>query len=135
MQDLSEQSKIAFHARQRARANKQALFNTVQFGIRSEKDQEAKLMKIMSVLEHHLARDRQEGDMYQAFQGRFSNVIRTYGNDVESAMEELKGNTILVDNLRTKLKKSSRQYKANVLRATKKYGATITDEAMEAETR
>jgi len=133
--DLSEQTKMAMRAMQRSRVNKQALYNTVQFGIRGEKDQESKLVKIMSVLEQHLARDRQEGDMFQAFQGRFSEIIKGYGTDVDAAMQELQGNPVLVDQLKTKLQKDSRRYKQNILRATKKYGNTINDEAMEAETR
>jgi len=133
--DLSVQTGYADAAANRAMYNMQAVFNTKMLSRMDEQAQEAKLMKVMSVLQQHLGRDRQEGDMFQAFEGRFDKIIEEHKTDVKGALEALDGNPILVNKMTGLLMTNAKAFQGSVLKITRRYGDSIQEESMAAEQR
>ena len=135
LQELNAETEIAVRKQNNAFAHKKALFRTKRMSVMGEKAQEAKLIKIMSVLEQHLGRDRQEGDMFQAFEGRFDQLLDQHKVDVKKALSMLEGNPTLVNGLTTLLSNHAVTFKRNILKVTQKYGEQIQEESMAAEQR
>lgn len=133
--ELNAETEVALRKQENAMAHEKALFRTKQISIMGEKAQEAKLIKIMSVLEQHLGRDRQEGDMFQAFEGRFDQLLDQHKKDVKKALSMLEGNPTLVNGLTTLLANHADTFKSNILKVTQKYGEQIQEESMAAEQR
>jgi len=133
--ELNAETEIAVRKQNNAFAHKKALFRTKRMSVMGEKAQEAKLIKIMSVLEQHLGRDRQEGDMFQAFEGRFDQLLDQHKVDVKKALSMLEGNPTLVNGLTTLLSNHAVTFKRNILKVTQKYGEQIQEESMAAEQR
>jgi hypothetical protein len=133
--DLNVQTGYADAAANRAMYNMQAVFNTKMLSRMDEQAQEAKLMKVMSVLQQHLGRDRQEGDMFQAFEGRFDSLIEEHKTDVKGALEALDGNPILVNKMTGLLMNNAKAFQGSVLKITRRYGDGIQEESMAAEQR
>ena len=115
---------------------KKALFRTKRMSVMDEKAQEAKLIKIMSVLEQHqIATVRKAIYFRQDLKGRFDELLDQHKVDVKKALSMCKGNPTLVNGLNTLLSNHADKFKRNILIVTQQYGEQIKEEFMTTEQR
>ena len=82
------------HQRERVSDHKQVLFNTKKVEFLSEKQEEAKLMKILTVLQQHLARDKKTKDYQEVFASAFKDAQKEHRDAISKALKKLKGNKV-----------------------------------------
>jgi TorA maturation chaperone TorD len=82
------------HQRERVSEHKNVLFNTKKVEFLDEKQEEAKLMKILTVLQQHLARDKKTKDYQEVFASSFKDAQEAHRAAITKALEKLKGNKV-----------------------------------------
>lgn len=113
--------------------NKRALFRTKELDMLDEAQQEAKLVKVLSVLQQHFARDRKEADMTRVFTAQVRNAMRAHKQSVDKILQGLEGNAVVVKYLRQTLHKAADEFHKQAHDITRQYGAAILNEGKAAE--
>ena len=131
--DLALQRGVVDDERAALAHNKRALFRTKELNLLDEAQQEAKLVKVLSVLQQHFARDRREADMTRVFTAQVTNAMRAHKRSVDKILQGLEGNDTVVKYLRQTLHKAADEFHKQAHDITRQYGAMIVDEGKDAE--
>jgi len=133
--DLAHTTKQVAVARTRVVAHKKALLVTKELDMMDNAQQEAKLIKVLSLIQAHFARDRKEAEMMVAFHKRFNDAMLAHKKAIDVVLAELDGNPKVVAYLREQLYGSAKDFHIRTASVAKRYGAAITTEGQEAEER
>lgn len=133
--DLSTQQQIVQKSQVGIKVHKKALFRTKAIDRLTQKQQEAKLIKILSIVQAHFSRDRQEEDMITAFEGRFSVAMDQHKKRINKVLKQLEGNPSVVKYLRTTLYKAAEAFHIHSAAVAKQYGAAVIHQGESSESR
>jgi len=133
--DLAHTTKQVAVAQQRVVAHKKALLVTKELDMMDNAQQEAKLIKVLSLIQAHFARDRKEAEMMVVFHKRFNDAMLAHKKAIDVVLAELDGNPKVVAYLREQLYGSAKDFHIRTASVAKRYGAAITTEGQEAEER
>ena len=133
--DLAHTTKQVAREQQRVVAHKKALLVTRELDQLDNAQQEAKLIKVLSLIQAHFARDRKEAEMMVAFHKRFNAAMIAHKKAIDVVLAELDGNPKVVAYLREQLYASAKDFHIRTASVAKRYGAAITTEGQEAEAR
>jgi hypothetical protein len=119
----------------RVKAHKKMLFNLKRVGSSNEEQKEAKLVKILTVLQDHLSRDHKTEDMVEVFKLKWTKVKTAHESSIDTSLKELAGNKQIVTYLKKLLLKSARSLEDKTEKFAKRYKMIIESEAEESEQR
>lgn len=133
--DLVRAESAVTQERQRVVAHKKALLVTDALDRMDNAQQEAKLIKVLSLIQAHFARDRKESEMIVAFRQRFTEAMVRHKKAIDTVLQELEGNPKIVSFLRAELYKTAQDFHLKAATIAKRYGAAIQTEGAESEQR
>ena len=99
------------------------------------KQSEAKLMKLLSVLQDHLSRDREDEQALMDFQLEFSKAIETHKLQIKKILKTLDQNKQVKTYLTKHLYEGVDNFYKNSLKLTTDTGDAILQEGRQAESR
>jgi len=131
--DLKHESRARFHQQQRVALHKEALFNSKEHEMLDNKQQEAKLMKVLAIMQEHFGRDRREEDFMSAFNGKFAVAMNMHQQAVGGVLKVLDGNEQVVKYLQDSLSKAANSFHKEMKAAATVYAASILKEGVDSE--
>jgi len=131
--DISTQKRAVVHQRARVTKHKAAIFRTKALQQLDEAQQEAKLVKIFTVMQQHFSRDKREKDMTRVFKGKVKAAMDAHKKSIDTILKELEGNPTVVNYLKKTLYKAAEDFHMQASAITKQYGDAILREGQQAE--
>ena len=133
--DIALQRQQAEQERAELSQTKKLLFRMKELNVLDEAQQEAKLVKVLSVLQQHFARDRHEEDLTRVFVSRVNRAMVEHKAKIDDILKNLEGNPKVVKYLKETLYKASQQFHTEASSITTQYGAAIMDAGRKAESK
>jgi hypothetical protein len=121
------------HQRARVSKHKAAIFRTKALQQLDEAQQEAKLVKIFTVMQQHFSRDKREKDTTRVFRGKVRAAMDSHKKSIDTILKELEGNAVVVNYLKKTLYKAAEDFHMQSSAITKQYGDAILREGSQAE--
>eukprot|EP00937_MAST-01D_sp_MAST-1D-sp2_P001424 g1424.t1 len=119
----------------RLHQNKKLLFRMKELNMLDEAQQEAKLIKVLTVLQQHFARDRHEVAMTRAFGREVNSAMGDHKRSIDDILKNLEGNPPVVAYLKKTLYKASEDFHREANALTEQYTRSIIEQGRSAEKR